>query len=63
MMWRVTGLARKDTVPESVSKIFLGPVIRITARTEGPCLLLASEGSEVNGGCHGKTKVALLALD
>ena len=38
-------------------------MIRITARAEGPCLLLASEGSEVNGGCHGKAKVALVALD
>jgi hypothetical protein len=34
-MWRVTGLARKDTVPESVTKIFLKTVIRITARAEG----------------------------
>jgi len=63
MMWRVTGLARKDTAPESVTKIFLKTVIRITARAEGPCLLLALGGSEVNGACHGKTKVALVALD
>jgi len=38
-------------------------VIQITARAEGLCLLLASGGSEVNGACHGKTTVALVALD
>ena len=49
--------------PRERDKIFLRTVIRITARAEGLCLLLASGGSEVNGACHGKTTVALVALD
>jgi len=63
MMWRVTGLARKDAVPEKCDKnLFLRPCDsnHSAGRAEGPCLFLASAGSEVNGGAMKKRKSPLL---
>src|SRR5215469_15102412 len=63
MMWRVTGLARKDTAPESRDENFFENCDSNHSAGRGPVSSLSFGRFEVNGACHGKTKVAVVALD